>query len=153
MKTVRTVRELCAPHDDLQDLSLSDTVLDISHLNQEPLPRALEPDYFFERNVFTRAGRSLALQAFNRLASGSGDGVFLLSDGMGGGKTHSILSLGLLARHPAVRARELAEAAHPKLGVVRVATFDGRNSNRILAEEIGRQLDVLPRFAPFLQPL
>ena len=151
---IKTVRELCRPHDDLHNLSLQETVIDISSLARHPRPTQLAPDYFFSRNVFTVASQKLVELSLGRLdGNASLDGVFLLSDGMGGGKTHSILTLGLLASDPAVRARYMPTAAFPKLGAVKVVTFDGRNSGTVIWEEIGRQLGIESRFAPYLQPV
>ncbi len=151
---IPSVRDLCRPHDDLHNLSLQETVLDISSLSRTPRPPQLDPDYFFSRNVFTAASKKLVELSLDRLSGNKGiDGVFLLSDGMGGGKTHSILTLGLLAGDPAVRARQLPAAAFPKIGSVKVVAFDGRSSGTVIWDEIGRQLGIGARFAPYLEPV
>ena len=59
---------------------------------------------FFEENYFTHGMKALIERAFRHLAGGqAGSSVFLLSQAMGGGKTHSMIALGLLARDAALR--------------------------------------------------
>ena len=59
---------------------------------------------FFEENYFTVGMLTLVDRAFRHLSgSGAGSSVFQLSQAMGGGKTHSMISLGLLARNPSLR--------------------------------------------------
>ena len=48
---------------------------------------------FFEENYFTAGMSTLIERAFKHLAgNGSGSSVFLLSQAMGGGKTHSMIA-------------------------------------------------------------
>jgi hypothetical protein len=59
---------------------------------------------FFEENFFTNGMLTLVDRAFRHLGgSAAGSSVFLLSQAMGGGKTHSMIALGLLARDPDLR--------------------------------------------------
>src|SRR5450755_5111394 len=59
---------------------------------------------FFEENYFTVGMLTLVDRAFRHLSgSGAGSSVFLLSQAMGGGKTHSMIALGLLARDADLR--------------------------------------------------
>ena len=63
---------------------------------------------FFEENFFTNGMLTLIDRAFRHLGgSGAGSSVFLLSQAMGGGKTHSMIALGLLARDPELRNKVL----------------------------------------------
>src|SRR4051812_24310326 len=59
---------------------------------------------FFEENYFTAGMLTLVDRAFRHLSgNGAGSSVFMLSQAMGGGKTHSMIALGLLARNPELR--------------------------------------------------
>lgn len=63
---------------------------------------------------------TLVDRAFRHLGgAGAGSSVFLLSQAMGGGKTHSMIALGLLARDPALRRTVIGEQdPAPNLGRV-----------------------------------
>lgn len=56
---------------------------------------------------------TLVDRAFRHLGgSGAGSSVFMLSQAMGGGKTHSMVALGLLARDPELRKKVLGDQAN-----------------------------------------
>jgi hypothetical protein len=78
-----------------------------------------------------------------RLAGRSDQAAFELAQAMGGGKTHLMVALGLLAKHPhlrpAVLPAELAERLD--FGPTRIAAFNGRNDpEHYIWGEIGEQL-------------
>lgn len=112
---------------------------------------------FFDENYFTNGMLTLVDRAFRHLAGErSGSSVFLLSQAMGGGKTHSMIGLGLLARDPELRKRVLgAEDPAPRLGKCRVIGFNGRSTDApggiwgSLAEQLGKS----ELFARYLSPL
>ena len=112
---------------------------------------------FFDENYFTNGMVTLVDRAFRHLAgSGAGSSVFLLSQAMGGGKTHSMIGLGLLARDPELRRRVLGDKdPAPKLGRCRVAGFNGRSTDApggiwgSLAEQLGKA----EQFARYVSPL
>ncbi len=66
---------------------------------------------------------------------------------MGGGKTHNLLALGLLARHPEFRDKVMGgfHKSDPALGSVKVVAFTGREVRRparrlgALAEQLGKR--------------
>ena len=86
---------------------------------------------FFEENYFTNGMTSLVDRVFRQLSgSVSGSSIFSLSQAMGGGKTHSMIALGLLARDPALRKQVLGDKnPAPKLSKCRVIGFNGRRSD------------------------
>lgn len=112
---------------------------------------------FFDENYFTNGMVTLVDRAFRHLAgSGAGSSVFLLSQAMGGGKTHSMIGLGLLARDPELRRRVLGDKdPAPRLGRCRVAGFNGRSTDApggiwgSLAEQLGKA----EQFARYVSPL
>lgn len=112
---------------------------------------------FFEENFFTNGMSTLVDRAFRHLGGiGAGSSVFLLSQAMGGGKTHSMIALGLLARDPELRKKVLGEQnPAPKLGKCRVVGFNGRSTDAVggIWGAIAAQLDKAQQFARYVSPL
>ncbi len=63
--------------------------------------------------------------------AGAGSSIFLLSQAIGGGKTQSMIAIGLLARDRDLRKRVLLgeQNTAPNLGRCRVAGFNGRSTD------------------------
>ncbi len=113
---------------------------------------------FFEENYFTNGMLTLVDRAFRHLGgAGAGSSVFLLSQAMGGGKTHSMIALGLLARDPELRKKVLLREQNPapNLGRCRVAGFNGRSTDAPggIWGSIAEQLGKAEQFARYLSPL
>jgi hypothetical protein len=112
---------------------------------------------FFEENYFTTGMLTLVDRALRHLGgAGAGSSVFLLSQAMGGGKTHSMIALGLLARDPELRRKVLGrDDPAPALGACRVVGFNGRSSDApggiwgSIAEQLGRG----DQFQQYVSPL
>src|SRR5260370_32125928 len=78
---------------------------------------------------------------------------------MGGGKTHNLIALGLLAMNPKLRASVMGDFYTPgPLGGVRVVSFTGRNTNTpyglwgALANELNRQDVFKDYYSPLMPP-
>jgi hypothetical protein len=78
---------------------------------------------------------------------------------MGGGKTHNLLALGLLAKHPDLRARVMGGFYTPDdIGPVRVVAFSGRESDApfgvwgAIAEQLGRREQFSAYYSPLAAP-
>ena len=112
---------------------------------------------FFEENYFTNGMLTLVDRAFRHLSgAGAGSSVFLLSQAMGGGKTHSMIALGLLARDPALRKKVLGDQNKaPQLGACRVVGFNGRRTDAAggIWGSIAEQLGKAEQFARYVSPL
>ena len=113
---------------------------------------------FFDENYFTNGMLTLVDRAFRHLGgSGAGSSVFLLSQAMGGGKTHSMIALGLLARDPELRKKVLADTQNPapNLGTCRVAGFNGRSTDAAggIWGSLAAQLGKAAQFARYVSPL
>ncbi len=112
---------------------------------------------FFEENYFTTGMLTLVDRAFRHMGgNAAGSSVFLLSQAMGGGKTHSMIALGLLAQDPDLRRKVLGEGdPAPKLAKCRVIGFNGRSTDApggiwgSLADQLGKA----DRFARYCAPL
>jgi hypothetical protein len=114
------------------------------------------PD-FFDENFFTNGMLTLVDRAFRHLGgSGAGSSVFLLSQAMGGGKTHSMIALGLLARDPDLRKKVLGDQdPSPRLGPCTVVGFNGRSTDAPggIWGSIAEQLGKADQFAKYVSPL
>ena len=112
---------------------------------------------FFEENHFTAGMLTLVDRALRHMAGKeAGSSVFFLSQAMGGGKTHSMIGLGLLARDPDLRRRFLDEKdSYPRLGRCRVVGFNGRNSDAPggIWGAIADQLGKAQQFARYVTPM
>jgi predicted AAA+ superfamily ATPase len=66
----------------------------------------IEGEKFFEENFITSGMKTLFEKTFARLENrGDQASTFLLTQSMGGGKTHNMIALGLLAKNPALREK------------------------------------------------
>lgn len=107
---------------------------------------------FFERNYLTRGMEQLLREGLLRLSGQTGQALFQLAQAMGGGKTHLMSALGLLARYPERRPEILPEDLLTRLDnePARVAVFDGRETPRTylwgaIAEQLGEHAEATLR--------
>ena len=125
---MKTLKQACKPRPSVFDSIKRDTVHDILDLVKD----RIDADVFFAENFATQGMKTLITEAFKRLEGhGQAQGIFQLSQSMGGGKTHNLIALGLLAKRPDLRARAMTgfHKPDPTLGVIRVAAFSGRQTD------------------------
>jgi len=149
---MKTLADLCKPRASVFDKARLDTVY-----NLDDLP-SIHPDEFLSENYVTEGMRILLTEAFNRLEgkTTSASGTFLLSQSMGGGKTHNLITLGLLAKYPKYRKQVMADFFEPgDLGAVTVVAFSGRKTSTPFGVwgEIAEQLNRKAVFNEFYSPL
>jgi len=112
---------------------------------------------FFEENYFTTGMVTLVDRAFRHMGgNAAGSSVFLLSQAMGGGKTHSMIALGLLAQDPELRRKVLGdEDPAPKLPKCTVVGFDGHRVDAPggIWGSLAEQLEKADQFATYCSPL
>jgi hypothetical protein len=102
----------------------------------------------------------LLQHAFARLENTSNQAsTFLLAQAMGGGKTHSMIALGLLAKNPNLREKILGKGGiGSRLGKVKVIGFNGRESDAPfglwgeLAEQLGKKELFKDNYSPLKAP-
>ena len=146
---VPTVKELCQLSDGALDFALSDQVEHLSDLLTEAEQGAEE---FFARNFVTQGMERLLREGLQRLNGKSGQAVFELRQAMGGGKTHSMLALGLLARNPDLYSRVPEKITSGLPGErAKVVAIHGRSvsSDKFIWGEIAEQLGKADEFAKF----
>ena len=149
---MKTVKQACSPRASTFDPTRRDTVLDLSDL----IDNRIDPIDFFAENHITEGMKTLLTEGFRRLEGKSTQGVFKLTQAMGGGKTHNLLALGLLAAHPDLRAPVMGDFYTPgDLGRVRVVAFSGRESDAPLGVwgAIAEQLGKKEQFKDYYMPL
>ncbi|RVT52743.1 DUF499 domain-containing protein [Rubrivivax albus] len=148
-----TLKQTCVPRRSVFASDRRATVLSLDAF----LGGKVHGGEFFDENYFTTGMLTLVDRAFRHLAgSTAGSSVFLLSQAMGGGKTHSMIALGLLAKDPELRRRVLAERdPAPKLGRCRVVGFNGRSTDAPggIWGSIAEQLGKAEQFARYVSPL
>lgn len=83
-----TLYELCVPRASVFDTQKRDTVLDLNDLASG----SVNSQTFFEENYVTAGMKELLELGFRRLEGASPQGVFLLKQTMGGGKTHNLVN-------------------------------------------------------------
>jgi len=146
---LQTVRDLCTLHEGALGFRVSDGVEKLDELiRDEGDGRA-----FFARTHITQGMDLLLREGIERLAGKSNQAIFHLKQAMGGGKTHLLVGLGLLAIHPKLRKQTCTEAKIPNAGafdVAQVAAFNGRETpNHFLWGEVAAQLGKADKFKPF----
>lgn len=149
-----SIHSLCKPRPSVHAADRRATVLNLDTF----LKGDVNGFDFFEENYFTHGMLTLVDRAFRHLGgSGAGSSVFLLSQAMGGGKTHSMIALGLLARDPALRNKVLTgdQNPAPTLGPCRVVGFNGRSTDAAggIWGSIAEQLGKADQFARYVSPL
>ena len=153
---MKSLQQLCEPRPSVFDSQRRDTVLDLTDL----IGNRISPEAFFAENFITDGMKALLEQGFRRLEGKSSQGVFKLRQAMGGGKTHNLLALGLLARHPEHRAPIMGRfhKPDPALGPVKVVAFSGRESDAPLglwgaiAEQLGKKDLFKDLYSPLQAP-
>jgi hypothetical protein len=132
---MKPLKKLCQPRKFDYDADVQDI--------QDLIEDRINPATFFETNYKTQGMSALFRTAFERFQGKSKQQLIRLTQSMGGGKTHNMISLGLLAKHPNFRKQIIgADYNDENLGNVQVLAFSGRESNipNGIWGEIARQL-------------
>lgn len=133
---MESLKKLCIPRKLEGDID----VQDITDL----IENRIDPANFFQTNFKTQGMAVLFRTAFERFKGKSQHQLIRLTQSMGGGKTHNMISLGLLAMHPEYRNQVIGkEYNEDGLGKVDVLAFTGRESNTPhgIWGELAKQLD------------
>jgi len=152
---MKSLTALCKPRQSIFDRKSRDVILDISDL----IEGKINPKDFFEENYLTDGMKSLFREAFRRFAGKTDTGVITLTQAMGGGKTHCMIALALLAQYPELRKKVMGELyAEDVYGPIKVAAFNGRESDAPLgvwgsiAEQLGKREALKDYYSPLKAP-
>lgn len=150
---MQKVFELCKPRESVFMDTTRDDVLNLSDL----VEGRINAESFFEENFKTKGMEVLFQTAFGRFQGKSQTGVIKLTQAMGGGKTHNMLALALLAQNPKLR-RKIAGSAFDDIGEIKVIAFSGRESDTpfgiwgSLAEQLGKKDLFSSLYSPLRAP-
>lgn len=144
---MKTVRDACQLQDNALSIKLGDQVEQLDEL----IGDEGDGSRFFEKTFLTQGMQALVTEGIARLAGASSQAVFHLKQAMGGGKTHLLVGFGLLAKHPALRARVCAGVTHAgAFESAAIAAFNGRNNpDHFFWGEIAEQLGRGEQFRSF----
>lgn len=121
---LKTVRDGCVLHEKAIEFSMADHIENL----QDVIRGTENGAAFFEQTFITHGMEQLFRQGLKRLAGQSNDAVFQLTQAMGGGKTHLLIALGLLAKDPALREQIVPDMNRTaSFGAAKVVAFTGRN--------------------------
>lgn len=146
---IPTVTEACELQPSALDFALSDQVEHLSDVLNDAESKAAD---FFQRNYVTSGMARLLREGLQRLAGQSAQAVFELRQAMGGGKTHSMLALGILARNPQFYDQVPSDLT---VGIApfkaKVVAINGRSvsKDRYLWGDIAGQLGKTDQFSQF----
>ncbi len=145
---IKTVKQACVFNPIIRDYRMSQAIENLAELIRDQG----DGQEFFARNYVTRGMEQLFREGMLRLSGKSDQAVFELTQAMGGGKTHLMIALGLLARHPELRAEVLAPELSERIrfSKVRIAAFNGRNNpDNFIWGEIATQLGHAETIKPY----
>lgn len=148
---MKNLQDLCKVRQSVFDKSRRDVTLDISDLIDDDI----NTDQFFAENFITEGMKSLYTAVFKRLEGNSDDGIFKLTQAMGGGKTHSMIAVGLLAKYPEYREKVMGDIYNTSFkGAAKVIGFTGRENPKYgiwgyIAEQLGKK----DQFKEYYDPL
>ena len=121
---LKTVKDACVLNPSAIAFQMADHIENL----QDVIDDAEDGSEFFAQTYITHGMDQLFRQGLKRLAGKSDDGVFQLTQAMGGGKTHLLIALGLLAKNPALREKVVPELARDAaFDAAKVVAFTGRN--------------------------
>jgi hypothetical protein len=151
MANALSLYELCTPRKTVFDDQVPNDALDLSDL----AAHRIDPDQFFKETFVTEGMKSLLTTASARFSGKSSVGIIRLTQSMGGGKTHNMITLGMLARYPKLRQKYFPDLFKDDLAdEVTVLSFTGReNAEYGIWGELAKQLDRTELIKHTLQPL
>lgn len=145
-----SVRDACQPH---PSVLRSDPEPDIEDISAVIAAAERDAEAFFARNAVTGGMRQMFELGIARLDGRSDQAVYTLTQAMGGGKTHLMVSFGLIAKSASLRTHVLDEAdinAPNSFGQARVVAISGRQPmDHLIWGEIAHQLDKPDAFRKF----
>ena len=151
---MKTLYDLCKPRESVFDEKKRDDVLDLTNLQDD----SINPDEFLEENFVTEGMNLLIDIAFKRFRRQGSSGLVRLTQAMGGGKTHNMVVLGLLAKHPEYFEKVTGKKLPSDIEDIRVVTFTGRESDApfgiwgSIAEQLGKKDVFKDYYSPLAAP-
>ncbi|GAB1432268.1 DUF499 domain-containing protein [Spirochaetota bacterium] len=147
-----TISKMLTPRNNVFSDTAREDVLNLTDF----MENRIDANRFFEENFQTQGMTVLFKTAFSRFKGESDTGVIKLTQAMGGGKTHSMLALALLAENPDLRARVLGQP-YSDIGEIKVVSFSGRENAdygiwACIAEQLGKKEFFKDYYSPLRAP-
>lgn len=149
---MRTISEMLKPRESVFSDTAREDVLNLTDLAED----RIDAHRFFRENFKTQGMTMLFDTAFARFKGESDTGVIKLTQAMGGGKTHSMLALALLAQNAELREKILG-SAYAGIGEIKVVSFSGRENADFgiwgsIAEQLGKKEFFKDYYSPLKAP-
>lgn len=148
---MKTIKQALKVRDSVFDESKRDDTLDLANL----INNTVDADRFFEETYITEGMKLLFDTAFKRFRGQASSGLIKLTQAMGGGKTHNMVALGVIAQNPSIRNKILNGKYSDFKKGVKVVAYTGRESDLEYGiwGEIAKQLGKEAQFSPYYSPL
>lgn len=148
---MKTIFQACKVRESVFDETKRDDTLDLANL----INNSIDAKHFFEETFITEGMKLLFDTAFKRFKGQASSGIVKLTQAMGGGKTHNMVALGLLAKDKNVRKEILNGAYKDVSSDIRIVAYTGRESDLQYGiwGEIARQLGKEELFNAYYTPL
>ena len=147
-KMANNISNLIKPKKAIFDPSQWDAPFEITQLRDDPK----KLDNFFDENFTTDNMKRLFGAAFKRFEGNTDQFLIKLTQTMGGGKTHNMLALGLLAKNPKLREKNLKPYYDYSINEeVRILIFSGRETDTTLAQSLAKQAGNESLFADIIK--
>ena len=134
---MKTVKNACKLQPNATEINVGDQIEQLDQIIKDT-----DGNEYFGKTHITDGMKTLLTKGMARLAGKSNDTVFHLKQAMGGGKTHLMVGLGILAKDPKLRAEKIGEIPYQdKFSAVKIAAINGRNHPKnYFWGDIARQL-------------
>ena len=152
--SLKTLYEVCKPRESVFDESKRDDTLDLSNL----LDNSIDGKEFFKETYVTAGMELLFDTAFKRFEGKAASGVVKLTQSMGGGKTHNMLALGVLAKNKDLRSSILNGKYKNFNEEINLVSYTGRESDLKfgiwgeIAEQLGKKDYFKDYYSPLMAP-
>lgn len=149
---MNTIFEVLKPRDNVFSDTAREDVLNLTDFAD----KRIDAYKFFGENFQTQGMTVLFDTAFSRFKGESDTGVIKLTQAMGGGKTHSMLALALLAQNAELREKLLGNS-YTGIGEIKVVSFSGRENADFgiwgsIAEQLGKKEFFKDYYSPLKAP-
>lgn len=148
---MKTIKQALIVRESVFDETKRDDTLDLSSL----INNTIDVNRFFDETFITDGMKLLLDTAFKRFKGQADTGIIKLTQAMGGGKTHNMIALGLLAKNPKLR-EIILNGKYKKIDKeIKVVAYTGRESDLKFGiwGEIARQLGKEKLFSGYYSPL
>lgn len=148
---MKKITEICTLKESVFNSGKNTDVISLSDL----IADKINPYDFFDETYITEGMQRLFEIAFDRFSKkDNSSNIVKLTQAMGGGKTHSLVSLGLLAKHKELR-RLILGSGLEDIPSVNIVAFNGRNTDSTYGiwGEIANQLGNKDYFNDYYAPL